>query len=110
MKTKEAAITVTPDPETFNKFNRIDEYYPITEKISKTFRFKINEPMFLVMLVNFEKEISGGSLAMAISHVPKGSSTSADAKKNQNIPLLFTSDTFDGTLFGHQRLEPYLSG
>ena len=98
------------DPKTFNEFIRLDEYYPITQNVLKVFKFKVEEPMFLIMQANFEKEMSGGSIEMTISHIKNSEGKGISADKNSILPVLFTSDTSDGTLFAHERLEPYLSG
>ena len=110
MNNKKLLIPTMADSQKFNEFIRIDEYYPITKYIKKNFIFKIEEPMFLIFLTNFEKEISGGSLEISIAHVKNSNGVGTSVDKKNILPVLFTSDTFDGTLFAHERLEPYLSG
>ena len=110
----------------------MDAYYPITDNILKRFKFtvsgsndlsrnsnsviSINEPTFLTILVNFEKEMSGGSLTINISQVPKVKANKIDeddakqSKDNFGLPLYYSTDSYDGTSFAHQRLDPYLSG
>lgn len=129
---KASRITTVADPSKYNTFNRVDAYYPITDNILKRFKFtvsgsndlsrssgtviSINEPTFLTVLVNFEKEMSGGSLTISISQVPKVKANKIDeddakqSKDNFGLPLYYSTDSYDGTSFAHQRLDPYLSG
>lgn len=97
----------------YNEIVRFDGYYPITEEILKKIKFKIKEPTFLTLLVNFEKELSGGSMTVTVSHVPNKKVDSTSKKNSnfeRNVPVYFSTDTSDGTSFVHQRLEPYISG
>jgi hypothetical protein len=101
------------DPNLYDEVVRFDGYYPITEEVIKKIKFKIKEPTFLTLLVNFEKELSGGSMTLSISHVPNkklDSSSKSKSNSSKNVPVYFSTDTSDGTSFIHQRLEPYISG
>jgi hypothetical protein len=103
------------DPNLFNEIVRLEAYYPITDTVVKKFKFKIKEPVFLTLVANFEKEISGGSLSMKVSHVPikkidNSRSSGKENNRDRSIPVFFSSANTDGTAFIHQRLEPYLSG
>lgn len=103
------------DPNLFNEVVRLEAYYPITDTVVKKFKFKIKEPVFLTLVANFEKEISGGSLSMKVSHVPikkidNSRSSGKENNRDRSIPVFFSSANTDGTAFIHQRLEPYLSG
>ena len=112
-KASAATIKVNADPSSYDKWTRVDSLFPVTSAISKTFNFKISEPTFLIFLTNFEKEISGGSLAIAVSHVINyNKDTLGKSKKGKNnlLPLYYSTDTLDGTSFIHHRLDPYLSG
>jgi len=93
----------------YGKMIRVDGFFPITSSIIKRFKFKISEPIFLVFLATFEKEISGGSMSLSITHVSEMKLTKSKDKTGM-LPIYYSSETSDGITFLHQRLEPYLSG
>ena len=88
----------------YNTLTRVDEYFSITESVFKRFKFKITEPTFLSFFTNFEKEISGGSISLSISH------SEGEDNKEKSIPTFYNRMTADGVSFIHHVLEPGLSG
>jgi hypothetical protein len=104
-----SSLPVELDNFEYDKKTRIDGYFPITENVIKKFKFHITEPTFLIFLTSFEKELSGGSMTLSISHVQKMKSTQKSDKMGI-LPIYFSSETSDGISFLHYRLEPGLSG
>lgn len=94
----------------YNKMVRIDNYFSISENVIKKFRFKISEPTFLFFMTSFEKELSGGSMTLSISHVKNITNPKTSKSKSGLIPILFSSDTGDGISFLHESLDPGISG
>lgn len=110
-KMKESQVPILAD--SYNKVVRIDSYYSITDTIAKYFNFKISEPTFLLMFVNYEPETAGSSFEILLKNTPavknSGKTKQDLLKLKQKSMQSFVSDSADGTIFIHELLEPFSS-
>ena len=110
-KIKESNLPVLAD--NYNKVVRLDSYYSITDTISKNFDFKITEPTFLMLFVNFEPETTGSSFEILLKNIPtiknNKKSKQNELKLTEKSMQSFVSDSADGSIFIHELLEPFSS-